>query len=158
MIGVNIMEQDEALKKFGYRVKERRAKVHLSQEYVASVMGYKHKSSIQKIEKGIADIPRTKLPLLAETLKTTPAYLNGDTDDPDDYDTRIDKYIDAPYPLDKDGNIDKAALRREYEDLFLSDPRIYELNQNLMAMSVAHREIIYSTAAEFAKMDSHVTD
>lgn len=43
-------------------------------------MGYKSKSTINKIEMGINDIPQSKIVKFAEVLNTTPAYLMGWTD------------------------------------------------------------------------------
>mgnify|MGYP001048923943 CR=1 FL=1 len=49
----------------------------LSQEELAQRMGYRSKSSITKLEKGINDIPQSKVEELAAALQTTPAYLLG---------------------------------------------------------------------------------
>ena len=51
-----------------------------SQEELAKKMGYKTKSSINKIELGINDIPQSKIVKFAEVLGTTPAYLMGWSD------------------------------------------------------------------------------
>ena len=66
---------------FGARVQKRRKELNLTQEDLALKMGYKTKSSINKIEKGLADIPQGKIVPLAEALSTSPAYLMGWTDD-----------------------------------------------------------------------------
>lgn len=47
-------------------------------------MGYKSKSSINKIEMGINDIPQSKVLAFARALDTTTAYLMGCDDDDDD--------------------------------------------------------------------------
>ena len=59
------------------RVRERRAALGLSQEELADRMGYRSKSSITKLEKGVNDLPQSKLEELAAALETTPAYLLG---------------------------------------------------------------------------------
>ncbi len=59
------------------RIRERRIELGLSQDQLAAKMGYKSRSSINKIESGQADIARNKLEQLAEALLTTPAYLMG---------------------------------------------------------------------------------
>ena len=64
------------------RLRLRREELGLSQEELAQRMGYRSKSSITKLEKGINDIPQSKLEELAAALETTPAYLLG---------------LDAPY-------------------------------------------------------------
>ena len=48
-----------------------------TQEDLAKRMGYKSKSTINKIEMGINDIPQSKIAKFAEVLGTTPAHLMG---------------------------------------------------------------------------------
>lgn len=48
-----------------------------TQEELAVKMGYKSKSTINKIELGINDIPQGKILKFAEVLGTTPAHLMG---------------------------------------------------------------------------------
>ena len=57
------------------RIRQRREQLGLSQEELAARMGYRSKSSITKLEKGINDLPRAKLEELAAALNTTPAWL-----------------------------------------------------------------------------------
>ena len=59
------------------RIKARREELDMSQDELAKLMGYKSRSSINKIEKGENDIPQSKIVALAEALHTTPAYLMG---------------------------------------------------------------------------------
>ena len=59
------------------RIRQRREQLGLSQEELAARMGYRSKSSITKLEKGINDLPRAKLEELAAALNTTPAWLMG---------------------------------------------------------------------------------
>ena len=64
------------------RIRQRREQLGLSQEELAARMGYRSKSSITKLEKGINDLPRAKLEELATALDTTPAWLMGLVDLP----------------------------------------------------------------------------
>ena len=64
------------------RIRQRREQLGLSQEELAARMGYRSKSSITKMEKGINDLPRAKLEELAAALDTTPAWLMGLVDLP----------------------------------------------------------------------------
>ena len=48
-----------------------------TQEELAHKMGYKSKSTINKIEMGINDVPQSKIVKFAEVLGTTPAHLMG---------------------------------------------------------------------------------
>lgn len=59
------------------RIRRRREELGLSQEEVARRIGYRSKSSINKIEMGINDIPQAKVQAFARALETTPAYLMG---------------------------------------------------------------------------------
>ena len=61
----------------GKNIANRRTELGMTQEELAKRMGYKSKTSINKIEKGINDIPQTKIVKFAEILRTTPAYLMG---------------------------------------------------------------------------------
>lgn len=58
-----------------------RKQLGLTQEELAKRMGYKSKSTINKIELGINDIPQSKIVQFAEVLGTTPAHLMGWKDD-----------------------------------------------------------------------------
>ena len=49
----------------------------MTQEDLAKLMGYKSKSTINKIELGINDIPQSKIVQFAQALGTTPAELMG---------------------------------------------------------------------------------
>lgn len=59
------------------RIRQRREELGLSQEELAARMGYRSKSSITKIEKGINDIPQNKVEDFAAALETTTAWLLG---------------------------------------------------------------------------------
>ena len=50
------------------RIRQRREQLGLSQEELAARMGYRSKSSITKLEKGINDLPQSKLEELAAAL------------------------------------------------------------------------------------------
>ena len=65
------------------RLRLRREELGLSQEELAQRMGYRSKSSITKLEKGINDIPQSKVEELAAALQTTPAYLMGWEEQPE---------------------------------------------------------------------------
>lgn len=66
---------------FFERIKLRREELRLSQEELAQRLGYRSRSSINKIESGENDIPQTKIKAFALALQTTPAYLMGWNDD-----------------------------------------------------------------------------
>lgn len=61
----------------GKQIRERRTELGLTQDELAKKLGYKSKSSINKIELGVNDIPQSKIEQFAKALDTTPAYLMG---------------------------------------------------------------------------------
>lgn len=67
--------------KIGENIRRYREKCGLSQEELATRMGYKSKSTINKIELGINDIPQSKIEKFAEVLGTTPSVLMGWVDE-----------------------------------------------------------------------------
>lgn len=62
------------------RIRSRREELGLSQEELAMRMGYKSRSSINKIELGENDIPYSKIKYFAAALETTTSELLGLTD------------------------------------------------------------------------------
>lgn len=75
----------------GDKVKFLRERRGLSQEDLAKLVGYKSKTSINKIEIGKQDIKRSRINKFAEALGTTTTYLIGVTDDPDPNYVETDK-------------------------------------------------------------------
>ena len=61
----------------GENILRLRKELGWTQEELATKMGYKSKSTINKIELGINDIPQSKIAKFAEVLGTTPARLMG---------------------------------------------------------------------------------
>ena len=91
------------------RIRKRREELGLSQEELAQKMGYKSRSSINKIEMGENDIPQSKIVQFARALNTTPAYLMGWEDNPDQ----------------------KEKSPAEAEDLVNGDPELTEYLEEL---------------------------
>lgn len=73
----------------GKRVRKRREELGLTQKELADRMGYKSKSTINKIELDINDVNQTTLSRLAEALDIDVLYFFDDTES---FDT-IAKYI-----------------------------------------------------------------
>lgn len=59
------------------RIKSRRIELNMTQEELAIKVGYKSRSSINKIELGLNDISQSQIVAFANALNTTPAYLMG---------------------------------------------------------------------------------
>lgn len=69
------------MNELGKKIKLRREELGLSQDELARMLGYKHKSSINKIELGAADVPRAKVPAFAKALGMTAIEFSGWTEE-----------------------------------------------------------------------------
>lgn len=63
--------------KIGTNIKLRREELGMSQDELAEKMGYKSRSTIAKIEKGVNDVVQSNIVKFADVLKTTPSRLMG---------------------------------------------------------------------------------
>lgn len=61
----------------GERIKDRREALGLSQDELAEKMGYKSRSTIAKIEKGVNDVAQKTIVKFAAALNTSVAFLMG---------------------------------------------------------------------------------
>lgn len=61
----------------GLRIRRLRLSKAMTQDELAKKVGYTSRSSINKIEKGMVDLPRSKIVELADALDTTASYLMG---------------------------------------------------------------------------------
>ena len=68
----------------GDNIRKAREKLGWTQEELAYRMGYKSKSTINKIEMGINDIPQSKIVKYAEVLGVSPGALMGWVDEKTD--------------------------------------------------------------------------
>lgn len=88
----------------GKKVKARREQLGLTQEELAKKLGYKSKSTINKIELDINDVSQSKLLKLADALEVEPTYFI-DIDTPSDNIDRLLAYADAFKKLSSEGQI-----------------------------------------------------
>lgn len=66
----------------GQRIKARRKELGMSQEELASAIGYTSKTTVNKIEKDVNQLRQNKIKDIALALRTTPEYIMGwDEDD-----------------------------------------------------------------------------
>lgn len=59
----------------GDRIKKKRLALNLSQQELAEKVGYTSRSSINKIELGLVNLPQSKVQLLAQVLNTSVSYI-----------------------------------------------------------------------------------
>ena len=69
------MNKEESKKQFGKNLKRLRTEKGLSQEELAHALGFKNRSSINKIEIGRSNIPTDKIQKTAEVLGVSPLVL-----------------------------------------------------------------------------------
>lgn len=67
----------------GERIKQLRELKKMSQAEVAEMMGYKSRSSIQKIESGQRDLTQSGIVKIAKVFNVTPAYIMGWENNPE---------------------------------------------------------------------------
>lgn len=92
----------------GNKVKSRRESLGMSQEELAIKMGYKSRSSINKIENGRA-VTQKIIYRLAEALNTTPAYLLGWDENKEETSQKIDATTDIIIRMEKDKNFSELV-------------------------------------------------
>lgn len=104
------------MSKLSENIKNRRIQLNLTQEELATRLGYKSRSSINKIELGINDISQRQIAAFAKALNTTPAVLLGLENEKNDKD--INKLI----ILGRNGKREEFILTDEemeaYEKIF----------------------------------------
>lgn len=61
----------------GERIRIKREELNISQDELAHRLGYKSRSSINKIELGFQNLNQTKIKAIADALQTTPSYIMG---------------------------------------------------------------------------------
>jgi len=71
------------------KIRQRRKELGLSQEQLALEIGYKSRSIVNKIEKGLSNIPLNKIKLFANALSTTSSWLLEDETSPPDEPSEI---------------------------------------------------------------------
>ena len=113
----------------GQNIARARKEAGLTQEELATKVGYKGKSSINKIELGLRDLPQKKIAAFADALGTTPGHLMG---------------WDTPGPAKEQGALAAQVLKspellsmvRGYLSLSESD----QYAVRLMVMSLADKK------------------
>ena len=101
---------------FHEKLQQLRKQKGLTQEELATKLGYKSKSAINKIELGINDISQSKVVRFAEALDTTPADLMGWT-----YEQEPEDLADLTAAILQDPQL--LAMIGKYRKLAVSDQK-----------------------------------
>lgn len=112
----------------GKNIAAARRRAEMTQEELASRVGYKTKSAINKIELGIRDLPQKKIAAFADALGVTPGYLMGWDEKPAE-------------ELQGMGALAGAVL---------SDPATMEMVQDYLSLSMADQATVRALVASLA--------
>lgn len=86
----------------GKRIKARREEIGMSQKELAQKIGYKSKSSINKIELDVQQLRQSKIKAVADALSTTTDYIMGwDSDSDFEHIKRLASYWKRFQELDE---------------------------------------------------------
>ena len=69
------------MSQIGENIRKRRIELGMTQEELANRVGYSSKTTINKIEQGVNDVPQNKIVKFADCLNTSPSVLMGWVDD-----------------------------------------------------------------------------
>ncbi len=111
----------------GERIRMRREELNMTQEELACKLGYKSRTSINKIELGLYNLPTSKINLAAEALQTTPRFImdwneSDEVEVCDDCKKESYKAMTAYYKLDKKDRLSiynkmlKMLQNKKYSD------------------------------------------
>ena len=78
----------------GQRIRAKRLELNLTQDELAAKLGYKSRSSINKIELDGRNLTQSKIKAIADALETTPSYIMGWDSDPEQTADRALKYAE----------------------------------------------------------------
>ena len=116
------------MSKIGENIRRKREELGLSQDELATRVGYRHRTSINKIELGINDLPQNKIVKFAEALQTTPAVLMGWVDE------ETSKKNDARASI---------AFQSSY------DKKLFEMIKKISKLTPEQRKIVNSVLDAF---------
>lgn len=146
------MDKLDRLKAIGLRIKTRRESLGMSQESLAEKVGYKSRSSINKIELGKNDIVQSTIVKLADALETTPAYLMGWNEE--DQAPALEKEITPTLTEKDERDIEKRLesvleeLESGQSDLAFSGEPLDEVTRELLVQSLRNSMEIGKTLAK----------
>ena len=127
------------MSKFGEKIRKIRIGLGMTQEELATRMGYSNKSTITKIEQGSRDVPQNKIAKFAEVLGTTPAILMGWEDEEEEKNN--DALANIVFQLRKDLKQNNDALVNIILQL-RKDDELLEMTQKLSKLDPDNRQTI----------------
>lgn len=130
----------------GKRIRTRREELGMTQEELASKLGYKSKTTIAKIENGVNDIVQSKVIEFAQVLETTPAYLMGWTQYDESFsgkETSDNKVIKLAQNIIK-FHSDQKRLIDNYEQLSdINKKKVVDYSDNLLKIQQMEEEQLH---------------
>lgn len=136
----------EEMSTIGKNIRNRRTELGMTQEDLAGQIGYKSKSTINKIELGINDIPQSRLISFARALKTTPKVLMASEDVIDaEIQKNSDILVDIAVRLGSDIEFREVVKRNCYDEDFL------RLSDMLVHLTAAQLESVKNMLSTFLK-------
>ena len=84
----------------GSRIRNRREELGLSQDELGKRLGYKSRSSINKIERDQRSLTQPKIKAIADALETTPSYIMGWNEPDVKLDEEDLKFFDNLFPIE----------------------------------------------------------
>lgn len=112
------------------RIRQLRESLGMTQEQLAQKTGYKSRSAINKIEKGLRDINQSQIKAFADALQTTPAYLMGWDEPISDNEFKEMMAFLNPYRVDVK-YVEDLELGEQYEIITYKDDEYGEIANEL---------------------------
>ena len=146
---------------FGDRVRARREELSLTQAELAKKMGYKSRSSINKIELNQRNMKQSQIAALATALDTTPAYLMGwneeETQQHETFTIPVLGRVAAGIPIEAvEDVVDYEELS---SDIFKDSPKNYfglQVKGNSMEPRICNGDYVIVHKQEDAETDDTV--
>ena len=97
----------------GNRIRKRREQLDLSQDELTKRLGFKSRSSINKIELDERNLTQARIKAIADALETTPSYIMGW----DELDEQVD-LEKLRQDIQKEGEAEKIIINRYGKDVW----------------------------------------
>jgi transcriptional regulator with XRE-family HTH domain len=133
------------LETIGERIKFRREQLQLSQEDLAKMLGYKSRSSINKIEIGCQNLTQSKIKAIADALQTTPSYIMGWEEHCQGDSAKIETTMLPAPPID-------TQIAKEYGEKTLDDLHLY------LRLDAEDRGEVRGTMKQLLKSEKYTTE